>query len=251
MIVVVKDVAQAKIAEEHGARAVLPVEKAVSKDSPMTDLGLLKDIMDQVTVPVIARVRLGQEMEARILEQSCINIIEENEIMKTGFDHIVKHPFSIPFIAEAGNLVDILSRINHGASMIRTPYPSNEEGSDITETYNRVKSVMSELKLMLNFDENGIANYVRQHGVNVDLVRMTIRQRSIPVPFFAAGNVFMPVDVAMLMELGCDGVFISARVFDTIAPETRMKDIANALKNHSDPAKMATIIERTGGYSRK
>ncbi|KAJ2779848.1 hypothetical protein H4R18_003775 [Coemansia javaensis] len=251
MIVVVKDPDQAQIAEEHGARAVIPIESAAGESVGMTDLGLLKDIMDEVMLPVIGRVQQGHEMEARILEQSCVSMIEENmRLLSVGKKYIYKHPFRIPFIGEAATLVEIFERISEGASIVRTTYPEDEEDVQVGDTFEMVRNIMADLKELCSGDEVAVASYSQQNNLDLNLVRMAVRQRRIPVPFFAAGNIIMPVDVAMLMTLGCDGVVVSACVFDNPRPESRMRDIAAALKSYNNPDKLAGIIERTGGYTR-
>ncbi|PIA16103.1 putative pyridoxine biosynthesis [Coemansia reversa NRRL 1564] len=256
MIVVVKDAEQAYMAETAGARAVIPIDKTFTECKAlggvsMVDLETVEDIMDSVVIPVIGRVRIGHVLEAMAMEAAQVNFIEENELMLSiGDTHISKHPFKVPFIGEASNLCDALLRIKEGASMIRTKYTGDEDRADIVKTFNTVRKVFQEIEQVCESDESNLSQFAAQGMVHIDLVRMVARLGKLPVPFFAAGGIFMPIDIAMLMSLGCDGVVVSSRAFDVISPEKRMADIASALVDYKDSAKMATIIERTGGYGK-
>ncbi|KAJ1728699.1 hypothetical protein LPJ61_003897 [Coemansia biformis] len=258
MIVVVKTPYQAYIAETYGARAVIPIDKthvemtAETGVIAMTDLQTIKNVMDRVMIPVIARVRVGHEVEAQVMEESHVDFIDENELlMETGIPHITKHPFRIPFMGEAANLWDALKRIKEGATIIRTKFAGNEDKADIKGTIAIVKAVMDQIKELRNQSEVELSSCALSSGVSVELVTMVARSGHLPVPFFAAGGIFMPMDVALLMRLGCNGVIISSRAFNTIGPESRMSDIAHALENYNDPAKLKGLAERTGGYGPK
>ncbi|KAJ2805543.1 hypothetical protein H4R20_002050 [Coemansia guatemalensis] len=256
MIVVVKNAEQAYIAEGAGARAVIPIDKTFAECKSlggvsMVDLGTMEEIMDRVVIPVIGRVRIGHTLEAMAMEAAKVSFIEENELMLSiGDTHISKHPFKVPFIGEASNLYDALLRIKEGASMVRTKYADDEDKADIVKTFNTVRKVFKEIAQVCDSDETQLIRYASQGAVPIELLRMVARQRKLPVPFFAAGGIFMPIDIAMLMSLGCDGVVVSSRAFNVISPEKRMDDIASALADYKDPAKMSRIIMRTGGYGK-
>ncbi|KAJ2614659.1 hypothetical protein H4S08_001602 [Coemansia sp. RSA 1365] len=256
MIVVVKDAEQAYMAESAGARAVIPIDKTFNECKAlggisMVDLETMENIMESVVIPVIGRVRIGHVLEAMAMEAAHVNFIEENELMLSiGDTRISKHPFKVPFIGEASNLCEALQRIKEGASMIRTKYTGDEDRADIVKTFATVRKVFQEIELVCESDESKLLQYAAEGMVPIALVRMVAQMGKLPVPFFAAGGIFMPIDIAMLMSLGCDGVVVSSRAFDVISPEKRMADIASALVDYKDSAKMANIIQRTGGYGK-
>ncbi|KAJ2081698.1 hypothetical protein H4R24_002159 [Coemansia sp. RSA 988] len=134
--------------------------------------------------------------------------------------------------------------------MVRTKYHGDEDKADIVKTFNTVRKIFKEIAQVCESDETQLSLFASQGAVPIELLRMVARIGKLPVPFFAAGGIFMPIDIAMLMSLGCDGVVVSSRAFHVISPEKRMDDIASALVNYSTPAKMAKIIQRTGGYGK-
>ncbi|KAJ2845847.1 hypothetical protein IWW36_004617 [Coemansia brasiliensis] len=286
MIVVVLNQVQAQMAEDAGAVAVIPIDGTkLTQDAAegalrTTDLSTIKKIMSRVLIPVIGRVRVGHLMEAKAMEAAQVTCIDENELLnpivdknhdytthimfREGADgangfvysvkstHIPKNPFTIPFICGAADMTEVLQRILEGASMIRTKHAApDDETHDASKTFETVRKIMKSLDDIINADETRLYTLATSYNVATALLQMIKNERRLPVPFFAAGNIIMPIDVAMLMALGCDGVIVSNRVFNNISPETRLDSIMTAIKKHKDPEELSKIIERSGGYGPK
>ncbi|KAJ2664609.1 hypothetical protein IW148_001929 [Coemansia sp. RSA 1199] len=285
-IIVVLTPAQARIAEDAGAGGVIPIdliaEASVHTEGTArsTDLNTINNVMDRVVIPVIGRVRVGHVMEAKAMEFAKVTCIDENEFLNPittkydqsyplhftftdglngadGYKHTVhttyiyKQPFKIPFLCGAADLGEALKQIQAGASMIRTKMTISEDSHDVSKTFENVRKIFDEIELLSTEDEVGIYSRAELYSVDIELVRMIARDKRLPVPFFAAGGIFMPIDAAMLMSLGCNGVIVSSRAFKTLDPETRIRDIVTAVKHYREPARLARIIERTGGYGPK
>ncbi|KAJ2716172.1 hypothetical protein H4R19_000800 [Coemansia spiralis] len=268
MIVTVKNPSQACIAEAYGARALIAIEQSGDAgggggmgmmgmgmgggggggSGTTSDLQVIKNVMDRVMVPVIVRVRMGHELEAQVMEEAHVDMIDECELlMDTGMGQINKRPFQIPFMGEAATLQEALKRIKGGCSIIRTRYSGSEDNADIKTTVDMVRAFMAEIQKLRVKNEIQKINYARTEDVSIDLVNMVARSGALPVPFYAAGGIFMPIDVALLMRLGCNGVVVSSRIFTIMSPESRLQAIADAIANHKTPAKLTGLIEWTGG----
>ncbi|KAJ2768838.1 Pyridoxal 5'-phosphate synthase subunit snz1 [Coemansia nantahalensis] len=256
MIVVVRNYSQACMAEDVGARAVIPMDPTAGEQpsggGSIMDLHTIKNIMDRVLIPVIARVRIGHEMDAQLMEAAHVDYIDECTLLhQTGLDHVSKHMYHAPFIGEASNLSEALIRIGEGSSLIRTKIEGgNENATNIATTINTVKTIIAEIKGLTERTQVQLSQYTNEGKVSIDLVRMVARDGRLPVPFFAGGGVIMPIDVALLMRLGCDGVIVSTNVFGVMAPESRLKAILRAIDEHKSPDKMTDLIELTGGYGK-
>ncbi|KAJ2454723.1 hypothetical protein EV183_001307 [Coemansia sp. RSA 2336] len=233
--------------------------------------------MSRVLIPVIGRVNVGHVLEAKAMEAAQVVCIDENEYLSSimgTYNHIhnpyfmfndgpdgangltfkmktkaiPKHSFKVPFICGAAEMSEVLRGISEGASMIRTKYTSDEETQEVSKTTEIVRKIMDSLGEIIYADETRLGNLATTYDVLPELLQMIKQQRRLPVPFFAAGGIFMPIDVAMLMALGCDGVIVSNRVFNVLSPESRLESIMTAIKKYKEPGELAKIIERTGGY---
>ncbi|PIA12882.1 hypothetical protein COEREDRAFT_50518 [Coemansia reversa NRRL 1564] len=259
MIVVVRSPSDAYIAEEFGAGAVVPTKMAYAELRQIhggmygPELDVILDVMDRVTIPVIGRVRTGHTSEAMALEAALVNLIEENEFILQAQteEHISKHSFKIPFIGEAANLKEALQRIAEGVSLIRTSYTNDDETYDVSQTFSAVRKIFEEIDTVANANETLWINFATSNKVSIELVKMVARLKKLPVPFFAAGGISMPVDVAMLMSLGCDGVFISSRVFFTVNPEARLRAIRDAIEGFDDPSVAVTLMDEVEGFGKQ
>ncbi|PIA13868.1 pyridoxine biosynthesis protein [Coemansia reversa NRRL 1564] len=257
MIVVVRTPDEAYLAEAAGARAVIPWQmwyssyKSAYGAAHGPSLNTIRGIMDRVTIPVVGRIRRGHIIEAKAMEGSYVNFIEEHELLApiTTTEYIPKHKFKYPFIAPAVDLKEALLRIKEGVSMVRTTYKS-EDDVDIIYTFSVVNKIFNEIKTICEMDETSLMAWAAKTTIPIDLVKMVVRLKKLPVPFFAAGAVLMPIDVAQLMSMGCDGVVVSSRIFGIPNPETRLQDITIALEKYNDSDALAGIIENTGGYGK-
>ncbi|KAJ2716170.1 hypothetical protein H4R19_000798 [Coemansia spiralis] len=250
MIVTVKNPSQACIAEAYGARALIAIEQpgAEGGGGTTSDLQVIKNVMDRVMVPVIVRVRTGHDMEAQVMEEAHVDMIDECELlMDTGMGQINKHPFQIPFMGEATTLQEALKRIMEGCSIIRTRYSGSEDDANIKTTVGMVRAFMAEIQKLRGMNEIQKTSYALADKLSIDLVNMVARAGALPVPFYAAGGISMPIDVALLMRLGCNGVVVSSRIFTIMSPESRLQAIADAIAYHKTPAKLTGLIEWTGG----
>ncbi|PIA13576.1 hypothetical protein COEREDRAFT_89473 [Coemansia reversa NRRL 1564] len=253
MIVVVKNEDEAYVAEAHGARAIIPIEltnlQNASKNSNRlteADLSHIHDIMDFVTIPIIARVRVGHTSRAKAFEGGKVNFLYEYEdISKISENYIFKHPFKIPFITEAKSLSYALKRINEGSSLIINK-SSNEDSDNVGSTFNTVRAIFKEIETLHEADDVYARTIAVSAEVPEELVKMVARKGKLPVPFFASGGIFTPIDVSLFMKLGCDGVIISNCVFNVINPETHIKKISQALNNYNDPNKLMDLMTGIG-----
>jgi len=238
---------EARIAEAAGACAVMALERVPSdirRDggvARMSDPKMIKEIQAAVTIPVMAKVRIGHTVEAQILQALDIDFIDESEVltMACPFTHIDKTPFTAPFVCGARNLGEALRRINEGASMIRT---KGEAGTgNIVEAVRHMKTIQAEI---LDLDDLELA--AREMRVPVALVEEVKRLGRLPVVNFAAGGVATPADAALCMQLGCDGVFVGSGIFKSSNPAKRAHAIVQAVIHWQDPVKLAEISEDLG-----
>lgn len=247
---------QAKIAEEAGAVAVMALERvpadirAEGGVARMSDPEIIIRIMEAVTIPVMAKVRIGHFVEAQILEALGVDFIDESEVLTPADDryHIDKSKFKVPFVCGARNLGEALRRINEGAAMIRT---KGEAGTgDIVEAVKHVRTVNAEIAALKSASEEEIQKLAAEMRVPVELVLETKNLGRLPVVNFAAGGVATPADAALMMQLGCDGVFVGSGIFKSENPAARAKAIVDATAGFNDPELLAKLSRGLGGAMR-
>ncbi|WGS65900.1 pyridoxal 5'-phosphate synthase lyase subunit PdxS [Marinitoga aeolica] len=243
---------QAKIAEEAGAVAVMALERVPADIrkaggvARMASISKIKEIMEAVSIPVMAKVRIGHIAEARILEALGVDFIDESEVLTPADDkyHLNKHDYKVPFVCGARNLGEALRRIAEGAAMIRT---KGEAGTgNVVEAVKHMRQVMDEVRLVQNMPEEELVTYAKQIGAPVDLVAEVKKLGRLPVVNFAAGGVATPADAALMMLLGADGVFVGSGIFKSKEPKKMAKAIVEAVLHYDDPEKLAQISEDIG-----
>jgi pyridoxal 5'-phosphate synthase pdxS subunit len=243
---------QAKIAEEAGAVAVMALERipadirAAGGVSRMSDPQMIKDIMDAVSIPVMAKVRIGHFMEARILEAIEIDYIDESEVLSPADDvyHIDKHAFSVPFVCGARDLGEALRRINEGASMLRT---KGEPGTgDVIQAVRHMRAIQAEIRRIRTLRDDELYEYAKQWMVPYDVLKDVHDHGKLPVVNFAAGGIATPADAALMMALGAEGVFVGSGIFKSGDPVSRAKAIVQAVTHFEDPKILAEISRNLG-----
>ncbi|KGM97635.1 pyridoxal biosynthesis protein [Clostridium novyi A str. 4552] len=243
---------QAKIAEEAGAVAVMALERVPSdirKEggvSRMSDPKMIKEIIDAVSIPVMAKVRIGHIVEAQILQAIGIDYIDESEVLTPADDlfHINKKEFDIPFVCGARNLGEALRRIGEGACMIRT---KGEAGTgNVIEAVRHMRTIQSEIRKLKVMPKEELMTAAKELGAPYDLVEYVKENGKLPVINFAAGGIATPADAALMMQLGCDGVFVGSGIFKSENPAKRAKAIVEAVKNYNNPLKIAEVSEGLG-----
>ncbi|EHK18114.1 uncharacterized protein TRIVIDRAFT_76510 [Trichoderma virens Gv29-8] len=249
VIMDVTNAEQARIAEEAGACAVMALERVpadIRKDggvARMSDPAMIKEIQDAVTIPVMAKARIGHFVECQILEALGVDYIDESEVLTPADDesHVEKSPFGVPFVCGCRNLGEALRRIAEGAAMIRT---KGEAGTgDVVEAVRHMKTVNRDIaQAKAALAEGGIVRLrelARKLEVDVELLRQTAELGRLPVVNFAAGGVATPADAALMMQLGCDGVFVGSGIFKSGDPAKRAKAIVRAVTHFRDPKVLA------------
>lgn len=243
---------QAKIAEAAGACAVMALERipadirAAGGVSRMSDPRMIKGIQVAVSIPVMAKCRIGHFAEAQILEAIEIDYIDESEVLSPADDayHIDKTKFNVPFVCGARNLGEALRRISEGASMIRT---KGEPGTgDIVQAVRHMRMMNSEIARIKGLREDELFNTAKELQVSIDLVRYVHENGRLPVVNFAAGGVATPADAALMMQLGAEGVFVGSGIFKSGNPEKRANAIVKAVTNYQDAAMLASLSEDLG-----
>ncbi|MGC8819769.1 MAG: pyridoxal 5'-phosphate synthase lyase subunit PdxS [Fervidobacterium sp.] len=243
---------QAKIAEEAGAVAVMALERVPADIrkaggvARMASIAKIKEIMEAVSIPVMAKVRIGHIAEARILEALGVDFIDESEVLTPADDkyHINKHEFKVPFVCGARNLGEALRRIAEGAAMIRT---KGEAGTgNVVEAVKHMRTVMSEIRKVQNMPYEEIVSYAKEIGAPVELVQQVKELGRLPVVNFAAGGVATPADAALMMMLGADGVFVGSGIFKSKDPMKMAKAIVMAVTYWNDPEMLLKISEDIG-----
>ena len=242
----------AKIAEAAGAVAVMALERVpadIRKQggvARMSDPKMIKEIKSSVTIPVMAKSRIGHFVEALILEALDIDFVDESEVLTPADEHghIDKHKFKIPFVCGARNLGEALRRINEGAAMIRT---KGEAGTgNVVEAVRHMKQMNSEIEALKSMDEEQLEIKSKEYRVPVELVKKTRDLGRLPVVNFAAGGIATPADAALMMQLGCDGVFVGSGIFKSSNPETLAKAIVEATTHYNNPKILAEVSEGIG-----
>ncbi|KAE8381401.1 SOR/SNZ family-domain-containing protein [Aspergillus bertholletiae] len=249
---------QARIAEEAGAAAVMALERvpadirAQGGVARMSDPSMIKEIMEAVTIPVMAKARIGHFVECQILEAIGIDYIDESEVLTPADNiyHVTKHDFKAPFVCGCRNLGEALRRISEGAAMIRT---KGEAGTgDVVEAVKHMRTVNSQIAraraiLQSSSDyEPELRAYARELEVPYELLRETAEKGRLPVVNFAAGGVATPADAALMMQLGCDGVFVGSGIFKSGDAKKRAKAIVQAVTHFKDPKVLAEVSEGLG-----
>lgn len=243
---------QAKIAEQAGACAVMALEKipadirAAGGVARMSDPKMIRGIQDAVTIPVMAKCRIGHFAEAQILQAIEIDYIDESEVLSPADDrlHIDKTAFRVPFVCGAKDLGEALRRIAEGASMIRT---KGEPGTgDVVQAVRHMRMMQSEIRRVKGMADDELCEAAKDLRVPLDLLKSVHETGRLPVVNFAAGGVATPADAALMMQLGAEGVFVGSGIFKSGNPEKRAAAIVQAVTNFSDAAKLAELSEDLG-----
>lgn len=243
---------QAKIAEESGAVAVMALERVpadIRRDggvARMSDPALIEGIQKAVTIPVMAKVRIGHTVEAQILEALEVDFIDESEVLTPADpdSHIDKTKFKVPFVCGARNLGEALRRIAEGASMIRT---KGEAGTgNVIEAVRHIKTIQREIKSLLNANRSTLTAFCEAERVDMKLLEETLRAGRLPIVNFAAGGIATPADAALMMQLGCDGVFVGSGIFKSSDPKRRAAAIVQAVTHFNDPKTLARVSKNLG-----
>ncbi|TYO97052.1 pyridoxal phosphate synthase yaaD subunit [Desulfallas thermosapovorans DSM 6562] len=243
---------QAKIAEEAGACAVMALERvpadirAAGGVARMADPTVIIRIMDAVTIPVMAKARIGHFVEAQILEALGVDYIDESEVLTPADEqhHIDKHAFKVPFVCGARNLGEALRRIAEGAAMIRT---KGEPGTgNVVEAVRHMRMVMGEIRRVQNLPREELMSVAKEMGAPYELLLDVANNGRLPVVNFAAGGIATPADAALMMQLGCDGIFVGSGIFKSNDPQARAKAIVAATTHYNDPKILAEISRDLG-----
>jgi pyridoxal 5'-phosphate synthase pdxS subunit len=242
----------AKIAEDAGACAVMALERVpadIRADggvARMSDPDMILKIMDSVSIPVMAKCRIGHFVEAQILEAIGIDYIDESEVLTPADEehHINKHLFKVPFVCGCRNLGEALRRVGEGAAMIRT---KGEAGTgDVVEAVRHARTVMGEIRRLQNMPEEEVMHFAKEIGAPYELMLETRRLGRMPVVNFAAGGVATPADAALMMQLGVDGVFVGSGIFKSGDPAKRATAIVKAVTHYNDPMILADVSKNLG-----
>ncbi len=242
----------ARIAEDAGAVAVMALERVPADIrehggvARMSDPGLIEEIMKAVTIPVMAKVRIGHFVEAQILESLGVDYIDESEVLSPADEahHINKHAFKIPFVCGCRNLGEALRRIGEGAAMIRT---KGEAGTgDVIEAVRHARSVIGDIRRLETMPEEELMSFSKEIRAPYELVLETRRLGRLPVVNFAAGGIATPADAALMMQLGVDGVFVGSGIFKSGDPAKRGAAIVKATTHYNDPKILAEVSRNLG-----
>jgi pyridoxal 5'-phosphate synthase pdxS subunit len=243
---------QARIAEDAGAVAVMSLE-AVPADirkrggvARMADPSMLEEIIDEVSIPVMGKCRIGHTAEAQILEATGADMLDESEVLTPADDryHIDKRPFDAPFVCGARNLGEALRRIDEGAAMIRT---KGEAGTgDVNQAVTHQRTIKRSIRKLTGLNHEEREEWARENGAPRDLVHETAEMGRLPVVNFAAGGIATPADAALMMQLGCDGIFVGSGIFGAEDPVKMGTAIVEAVNNYDDPEKLRDISKDIG-----
>ncbi len=242
----------AKIAEEAGAVAVMALERvpadirAEGGVARMADPERVKEIMAAVTIPVMAKVRIGHFVEAQVLEALGVDFIDESEVLTPADErfHIDKRKFKVPFVCGARDLGEALRRIGEGAAMIRT---KGEAGTgNVVEAVRHMRAIVDQIRQLQGLPEEELMTMAKELGAPYELVVETRKLGRLPVVNFAAGGLATPADAALMMQLGCDGVFVGSGIFKSSDPARRARAIVDGVAHYNDPAVLARVSEGLG-----
>ena len=243
---------QARVAEEAGAVAVMALERVpadIRRDggvARMSDPEMIEGIKAAVSIPVMAKARIGHFVEAQVLESLDVDYIDESEVLTPADEahHIDKWGFTVPFVCGATNLGEALRRISEGAAMIRS---KGEAGTgNVVEATRHMRSITGEVRRLATLDEAGLYAAAKEHAAPVDLVREVAELGRLPVVLFTAGGIATPADAAMMMQLGADGVFVGSGIFKSGDPALRARAIVEATTHFADPAVVARVSRGLG-----
>jgi pyridoxal 5'-phosphate synthase pdxS subunit len=243
---------QAKIAEEAGAVAVMALERVpadIRADggvARMSDPELISKIIESVTIPVMAKARIGHFVEAQILESLGVDCVDESEVLTPADEeyHIDKSKFKIPFVCGARNLGEALRRIGEGAAMIRT---KGEAGTgDVVEAVRHARAILAEIRLLTVMPDEERMAYAKKIGAPFELICQVAKEGKLPVVNFAAGGIATPADAALMMQIGVDGVFVGSGIFKSGDPGKRARAIVKATTFYKDPAVLAEVSKNLG-----
>ncbi|MFO8065640.1 MAG: pyridoxal 5'-phosphate synthase lyase subunit PdxS [Spirochaetota bacterium] len=252
VIMDVTDVDQARIAAEAGAQAVMALERvpadirAAGGVARMSDPKMIQDIQDAVSIPVMAKCRIGHFVEAQILESLGVDFIDESEVLTPADDqyHVNKQDFSVPFVCGCRELGEALRRTGEGAAMIRT---KGEAGTgDVVEAVRHLRAVLGGIRRLQSLPEEELMTEAKNLGAPYELVLEVARTGKLPVPNFSAGGVATPADAALMMQLGAEAVFVGSGIFKSDNPKRRARAIVDAVANYNDPEKLAEISADLG-----
>ncbi|ASM37417.1 MAG: pyridoxal 5'-phosphate synthase lyase subunit PdxS [Campylobacter sputorum] len=252
VIMDVTDVQQAKIAQDAGAVAVMALERvpadirAAGGVSRMSDPKMIEDIMKAVSIPVMAKVRIGHFVEAQVLESLGIDFIDESEVLSPADDanHIDKKIFKTPFVCGARNLGEALRRVSEGAKMIRT---KGEAGTgDVVQAVKHLRQIMGEISHVAALSEDELYSAAKEYGASIELIRYVYENKKLPVLNFSAGGVATPADAALMRQLGAEGVFVGSGIFKSGNPAKRANAIVKAVANYNNPDVILEVSKDLG-----
>ncbi|KAL5533201.1 SNZ1 [Sanghuangporus sanghuang] len=252
VIMDVTNAEQARIAEEAGACAVMALERVpadIRRDggvARMSDPQMIKEIIDAVTIPVMAKVRIGHFVEAQIIQAIGVDYIDESEVLTPADEqyHINKHPFKVPFVCGAKNLGEALRRVSEGAAFIRT---KGEAGTgNVVEAVRHQRAVMADIRRASAMNDEELYVFAKDISAPFHLLKEVARLKRLPVVSFAAGGIATPADAALMMQLGCDGVFVGSGIFKSGDPAKRARAIVQAVTHYNNPKVLAGISEGLG-----
>jgi pyridoxal 5'-phosphate synthase pdxS subunit len=238
---------QAKIAEDSGAVAVMALERVPADIrkaggvARMASIDIIDEIMEAVSIPVMAKVRIGHFVEAQILQQIGVDFIDESEVLTPADDryHVNKFDFKVPFVCGATDLGEALRRISEGAAMIRT---KGEAGSgNIVEAVRHMRSLTTGIRKLTTLTDEELVTTAKELGSSLELVRLVAKEGKLPVPNFSAGGVATPADAALMMQMGAETVFVGSGIFKSQDPESRAKAIVKATTHFQDPAVLLEV----------
>ena len=238
---------QARIAEDAGAVSVMALERVpadIRRDggvARMSSPEKIREIMDAVSIPVMAKVRIGHFVEAQLLQEMGVDFVDESEVLTPADEenHVDKHAFEVPFVCGCRNLGEALRRIGEGAALIRT---KGEAGSgNIVEAVRHLRRINNELRRLTILNDDELMSAAKELRAPYELVRMVARDGRLPVPNFAAGGVATPADAALCMQLGAETVFVGSGIFKSTDPEQRAKAIVKAVTHYRDPAVLVEV----------
>ena len=252
VIMDVTNAEQAKIAEDAGACAVMALERVpadIRKEGGVARMAsprIIREIMEVVNIPVMAKVRIGHFAEAQVLEALKVDFIDESEVLTPADEehHVWKHGFKVPFVCGARNLGEALRRIAEGAAMMRT---KGEAGSgNIVEAVRHMRAIVNEMKRLTTLSEEQYVHEAKNLGAPVELVRYVAKHGKLPVPNFSAGGVSTPADAALVRQLGAEAVFVGSGIFKSSDPAVRAKAIVKATTHYNDPNVVLEASEELG-----
>lgn len=252
VIMDVTNAEQAKIAEDAGAVAVMALERVpadIRRDGGIARMASpkkIKEIMSTVSIPVMAKCRIGHFVEAQILEELGVDFVDESEVLTPADEahHVDKFTFKVPFVCGCRNLGEALRRICEGAAMIRT---KGEAGTgDVVEAVRHMRAIMRGLKELTMLRSEELMAHSKEIGAPFELVQMIAEDGKLPVPNFSAGGIATPADAAMMMQLGAESVFVGSGIFKSEDPSVRARAIVRAVTHYEDPAVLASVSEELG-----